>query len=143
MLSGTAEYALRAVVHLARHGDDTPMRASELAEAVAVPRTYLAKVLHELVKARVLTSARGKSGGFRLAVEPAELPLGRIVGPFDDIDPAPRRCLLGRIECDDTNPCPVHHRWKAVALEISRFFRETTLADVLSTGQPPSRRIYS
>ncbi len=130
VLSGTAEYALRAAVHLAREGAKTPVRAEDLAEAVDVPRNYLGKILHELVRAGVLRSTRGKRGGFQLAVPPAELPLLRIVSPFDDIQPR-RRCLLGRPECNDRAPCPVHHRWRATSEQIATFFRDTTLADVL------------
>jgi len=130
VLSGTAEYALRAAVHLAREGSRRPLRAEDLAEAVDVPRNYLGKILHELVRAGVLRSTRGKRGGFQLAVPPAELPLLRIVSPFDSIQPR-RRCLLGRPECNDRSPCPVHHRWRATSEQIAAFFRETTLADVL------------
>jgi Rrf2 family protein len=106
------------------------MRAEQLAAAIDVPRNYLGKILHALVRAGVLRSTRGKRGGFRLAVRPAELPLVRIVSPFDDIQPR-RRCLLGRSECSDRSPCPVHHRWRATSEQIATFFRETTLADVL------------
>lgn len=135
MLSGTAEYALRAVVQIARTSGGQPITASELAESVGVPRYYLGKVLHELVRAGVLHSTRGKLGGFRLALAPKDLSLVQIVSLFDGIS-AQRRCLLGRPECSERNPCPMHHRWKEVAEQISRFFSETTLADVLADGGP-------
>lgn len=131
MLSGTAEYALRAVVHLAGRAEDEPMRAGDLAEAVSVPPNYMAKILLDLVKAGVLESTRGKYGGFQLAVPPARLPLLRVVSIFDEMG-RQKRCLLGRPECSDRNPCPLHERWKATAEEIARFFRETTVADVLA-----------
>ncbi len=133
MLSGTAEYALRAVVHIARTPGERPITAKELSRAVGVPRNYLGKVLHELVRAGVLRSTRGKLGGFRLALPPGELSLVQIVSLFDPIGER-RRCLLGRPECSEVNPCPMHHRWKEVAEQISRFFSETTLADVLANG---------
>jgi Rrf2 family protein len=131
MLSGTAEYALRAVVFIARRGTDVPVQADELAEAVDVPRNYLGKVLHQLVRARILRSTRGKNGGFWLARDPSDLTLLEIASLFDRIE-GRRRCLLGRPECSDTYPCPVHHRWRATSEQISRFFRETTLADVIA-----------
>lgn len=130
MLSGTAEYALRAVVYIARRPSNDPVRATQLAEAIAVPRNYLSKILLELVKAGVLKSTRGKRGGFQLAVDPTKLSLLRVVSLFDPVR-GQRRCLLGRPECSDRHPCPVHHRWKRAAQEIARFFDETTVADVL------------
>lgn len=137
MLSATAEYALRAVVHLARQGDAEALQAQDLAEATGVPQSYLRKLLHELARAGVLASTRGKGGGFTLAVPPERLTLLTIVSCFDQMTPN-RRCLLGRTECSDRHPCPVHERWKDAAEEVAAFFRETTLADVLA--DPPSQR---
>ena len=131
ILSLTAEYALRAVVHLARQGEAAALQAQDLADATGVPQSYLRKILHELVRAGVLASTRGKGGGFTLAVPPSRLTLLAVVSRFDGVAPS-RRCLLGRIECSDQDPCPVHDRWKVVAEEVAAFFRETTLADVLA-----------
>ncbi|MDH3457934.1 MAG: Rrf2 family transcriptional regulator [Gemmatimonadota bacterium] len=134
MLSGTAEYALRAVVHLARERHPRKhLRANDLAGAIDVPKNYLSKILHELSRAGVLQSTRGKGGGFRLAVPPEELSLLSIVSLFDQIGER-RRCLLGRPECSDSDPCPVHGQWKSTAEQIAAFFRDTTVADVLGAG---------
>ncbi|UCF19946.1 MAG: Rrf2 family transcriptional regulator [Gemmatimonadota bacterium] len=129
MLSGTASYALRAVVYLASQPDPQPVRASELARAVDVPRNYLGKILHELVRAGILKSRRGKGGGFELAVPPEHLTLLQVAARFDRL--SGRRCLLGRPACSENNPCPVHARWRAVSLAIERFFDETTVADIM------------
>ncbi|UCF39539.1 MAG: Rrf2 family transcriptional regulator [Gemmatimonadota bacterium] len=140
MLSGTAEYALRAVVWLARQPDDQSVRASDLAESIGVPRNYLGKILHDLVRAGILESARGKNGGFRLATPPEELTLLRVVSSFDTIGVgAERRCLMGRPECDSSDPCPVHRRWQNASEAISRFFEETTVGDVLSDDRREGR----
>ena len=130
ILSGTAQYALRAVVHLARHGDGGPVTASELAEAAEVPQNYMGKILHELVRSGILTSVRGKRGGFQLAVASEALPLIRVVSSFDRLGTG-RRCLLGRPECSDADPCAAHGRWSDVAESIDEFFQVTTVADVL------------
>jgi Rrf2 family protein len=129
---------LRAVVHLARYGTEGPVQATDLAKATEVPENYLRKVLHELVRSRVLRSTRGKRGGFQLAVPADRLTLLAIVGRFDGITER-RRCLLGRAECSDANPCPMHHRWKSTAERIARFFGSTTVADVVADA-PPVRK---
>ena len=51
MLSCTADYALRAILVLARTGSDRPLRADEIADATGAPRNYLAKTLNALAKA--------------------------------------------------------------------------------------------
>ncbi len=129
MLSHTAEYSLQAVLYLAEHAVERPVRASEAADALGISHNYLSKVMHQLVRAGVLTSARGKQGGFRLAVPPTELSLLSIVSHFDRIE-VRRSCLLGKPECSDRGPCAAHWRWKAVSEQLAAFFRETTIADL-------------
>lgn len=132
ILSDTAEYALRAVLYVARTASpERPTRSDEIARALGVPRNYLSKILHTLGKSGVLRSARGPQGGFQLAVEPEELVLARIVGTFDPME-LRRSCLLGRPECSDANPCPAHPRWKGIADQVRGFFLQTTVADLLS-----------
>ena len=128
------------MVHIAQHAIDGPIQASDLATATGVPENYLRKVLHELVRAGVLRSTRGKGGGFRLALAPDRLSLLTIVGRFDGITEQ-RRCILGRQECSDVRPCPMHHRWKATAQQITHFFGSTTVADVVADTTPiPKQR---
>jgi Rrf2 family protein len=129
MLSGTAEYALRAVVYIAREANGRPVKSADLSEATGIPKNYLSKILMDLARAGVLRSTRGRNGGFSLASPPAELRLASVVSPFDAVDG--RRCLMGRLECNSEDPCPVHHRWLAASNHIEAFFRETTLADVI------------
>ena len=144
MLSRTAEYALRTVLYLADHLDEGLVGADELARVLGVPRNYLSKTLHRLSREHILASSRGKGGGFRLAADPARLTLLEVVEPFDAIS-SERRCLLGRPACDDRNPCPAHHRWKAVSTQVTDFFRRTTVADLVAdrggrmTPEPAAR----
>jgi Rrf2 family protein len=142
MLSQTAEYALRTVLYLADRQDDGLVGADELAKVLGVPRNYLSKTLHRLTREHLLASARGKGGGFRLAIDPERLTLLQVVEPFDGMS-VERRCLLGRPACDDRNPCPAHHRWKAVSTRMADFFARTTVADLVADRggrMPPAQR---
>jgi len=126
-LSQTAEYALRAMLFIAEHGNSRAVRADEIATALRIPSSYLSKTLQTLARAGVLTSERGRHGGFRLAVPADHLKLDRVVAPFEE-DPARRHCLLGGRTCSDNTACAAHHAWKATAEHIAVFFRTTTLA---------------
>ena len=134
MLSQTTEYAVRAILHIALRGDSAPVRANELAAQIGVPQNYLSKTLHQLARAGVLTSARGPTGGFQLAVPAESLTLQRIVSTFEP--PTPRRCLLGHGICGETPSCTVHARWAPVATSVQTFFTTTTIADLLRTPVP-------
>jgi len=134
VLSNTAEYALRAVLHVAENAHETEsLPVVTVAKALGIPKNYLSKILHELARAGVLASTRGKHGGFRLGRAPSRITLFDVVSCFDEIG-ATRRCLLGRPQCNDRHPCVVHDRWKDVAQEVASFFRHTTLTEVISEG---------
>jgi len=130
LLSQTSKYAVRAAIYLARHAAEGPGRVAAIAEQLEIPRNYLSKILHQLARARILASERGPKGGFRLTVAPEALTLAQIVESVDSgfLD---QPCLLGRPECSDRDPCPVHGHWKELAQEIQDFLTETTLADLL------------
>jgi Rrf2 family protein len=130
MLSQTAEYALRAVAHLAEQEADTLTPVGDIAAALDVPANYLSKILHQLARAGLVESTRGPRGGFRLGSTPDTITLADVVGAFDSLKDQ-RRCLLGRPRCSDANPCGAHERWKAVKEPMTSFFEQTTIADVL------------
>ena len=137
-LNATAQNALRAVLYIAVHGADVPVRVDSVAASLECPRNYLSKTLHALTRAGVLRSVRGRHGGFQLVDSPTALVLSRVVGPFQP--KGERRCLLGRVTCGDAHPCPAHHRWSRVASDLEGFFGQTTVADLLKQD-PASRTI--
>lgn len=134
MISKTEEYALRAVVYLAQCGGDDPVRATRMAAATGIPSNYLSKILHQLARHGVVTSERGRKGGFRLAREPHDVTIASVIEPFGSRAER-RRCLLGRPECSDANPCGAHSGWKVVKERITSFFADTTVGDVIDTDR--------
>ena len=130
MLSQTAEYAVRAVIQLALEPGGAPIQAAELARRLRLPANYLAKTLTVLGRAGLVTGTRGKGGGYVLARPAARIRVADVIAPFDRLE-GPTRCLLGRRECSDRNPCTAHHRWKAAGAAATAFYRETSIADLL------------
>ncbi len=134
MLTNTGTYALRAMIYLAARAGEGPIRVDDVAAALDVPRNYLSKVLHTLVKEGALSSLRGPHGGFELAVPASELTLSRVLAPFEEVGGG-RRCLLGTAHCEDASPCALHARWAGVATEVAAFFRDTVLEDVVEDAE--------
>lgn len=136
ILSQTAVYALQAVMYLAEAGTEELARVDDIAEALDVPRNYLSKILHNLVREGLLSSARGPRGGFRLSVDASDLTLERVIDPFGEVvERSP--CLLGRPRCIDANPCAAHERWKGVSSAVRAFFRNTTVEQLAAEHAPP------
>jgi Rrf2 family protein len=130
MLNSSADYALRAVLYMARQAPDRSCSAAAVSAALGVPRNYLGKVLNTLAHAGVLTSVRGPRGGFRLGKPASLLSLRDVVQPFQQLH-ARRVCLLGDRPCDASQPCDVHIRWQNMAKSVTEFFHETTIAELL------------
>jgi Rrf2 family protein len=124
----TAQHAVRAVLYLAGAAGEGPVRVDQIAAALDLPRNYLSKTLHALVRAGVLRSERGPRGGFQLAIPPDRLPLIRVVGVFQPFGGL--RCLVGRPDCGGPNPCAAHAQWSKVASAVEQFFDRTTIASL-------------
>ncbi len=129
MLSQTAEYALRAVVHVAGERPDLCTTA-EIAAATEIPRHYLSKVMQSLVNADLVRSQRGLYGGFLLNKADRDLTVYEVVQAVDPIRRI-QECPLGR-EAHRGNLCPLHRRLDAAVETLERGFRETTIAEILA-----------
>ena len=79
-LSVKVDYACRVLVQLARrHGAAELAHIEDLAQAEAVPANYLVQILGELRNGGLITSRRGKQGGYALARPTADISLLDIV----------------------------------------------------------------
>jgi Rrf2 family protein len=139
VLSQTAEYALRAVLAIAAEPEGPAVGAGRLAGVLWIPQNYLSKTLHQLARAGVLESTRGKLGGFRLARPAKQISLLDVVQPFDDVA-GRRTCLMGRAVCSDYNACVAHERWKLVAEQTAEFFRGTTVGALVHPRRRGAKR---
>ncbi len=134
ILSQTAEYALRALLHLAEMDGNDPTRVEDIATALSVPRNYLSKILHTLTRAGLLDSVRGPGGGFSLAAGSGTTTLLEVIKLFDPLD-LQALCFLGRPECRDDDPCPAHGQWREIKTRVLDFVTDTTLADLAEPGR--------
>lgn len=129
MLSQTVDYALRAVVHLASERPHA-CTAEKISEATCVPRQYLSKVMHSLVRAGIVNSRRGPHGGFTLARPDRELTVYEIVQAVDPIQRI-RECPLG-LKMHGKKLCPLHRRLDAALALVEEAFHESTVAEILA-----------
>jgi Rrf2 family protein len=85
-------YALQALIHLAGAYDQGLVAARAIAEAEGIPEKFLEGILLALKNARVVSSERGREGGYRLRRPPREIFIGDVVrlidgplAPFGDV----------------------------------------------------------
>ncbi|MFN0105491.1 MAG: RrF2 family transcriptional regulator [Bryobacteraceae bacterium] len=132
MFSSTLEYAFRAVTWLAANpGEGLP--AQRIAENTQVPEDYLSKVLQQLVRGGVLTSQRGRNGGFQLARPAAHISMLEVVNAVEPIARI-QKCPLG-LRQHGVRLCPLHRRLDHAYGLVETAFAETTLAELVADNR--------
>lgn len=115
MFSKTCKYAIRAVLFLATHTDeDKKMGVEQMAVELAAPKHFLAKILQQLSKHRMISSAKGRNGGFYLSEKNKSANLLTVIESFDGKGVF-TDCVLGLDNCSNDNPCPYHdsvQKWR-------------------------------
>ena|ERR1700682_3545537 len=76
-------YALKALLHLAEAHERGLVKIHEIAEEEAIPEKFLEGILVTLKNARLVTSQRGREGGYRLRRPPGEILVGEVVRIMD------------------------------------------------------------
>lgn len=135
MISQTAEYALRAMVHLAEHASSS-LPVQQIAEATQVPPGYLAKVLQALSRAKIVAAQRGLGGGYRLQRGTREISLFDVVNAvsvFERIE----RCPLG-LPQHEHQLCALHRKLDEALALVEQSFRSTSLQDLLDGAEAPT-----
>jgi Rrf2 family iron-sulfur cluster assembly transcriptional regulator len=79
LLPRPARFALMAVLDVALHARGRPVSSKELAARHDLPPRRLETLLQALVRAGILKSVRGPSGGYELARERRRLCVGEVV----------------------------------------------------------------
>jgi Rrf2 family protein len=131
MFSKATEYALRAVIHIARKGDATnKIGIDEIAKAIDSPRPFTAKILQQLRRdERILQSVTGPHGGFYLTEQARTLPV-RVILEVMNEDMVLTKCVLGLHQCSETDPCPLHKEYKSIRRQLADLFASRTVGDL-------------
>jgi len=82
-LTSRSEYALLALVHLARSTSDAYISVETIAQAQQIPPKFLEQILLALKRAKYLKSVKGQHGGYRLAKPADKISLAEIIRLFD------------------------------------------------------------
>lgn len=137
-LNRQSRYGLEALAFLARLPAGTIVPLREIAEAQALPVSFLSKIFQRLLHHGIVLSYRGKRRGYALAKPPEALSLRHILEAIEGPDIF-RRCVLWNQHCEEESPCPLHVYWQEVRGPLLRALEQATLEDVARNAAEAER----
>ncbi len=132
-LSPAAELAIRGTVTLASEYGNGPVTLDSICERRDLPKQYLVKIFGSLNRANIITTIRGKKGGYKLSRPPAEITLLDIVeaveGPI-----AMNYCQQEPSQCQE-NTCPIRPLWTEIQTVVREKLASMSLDQCLGRGE--------
>lgn len=143
MLSNSCRYGIRAVIYIASQpagSGKTGIR--QISRDLDLPTPFLAKILQQLAKQKILSSSKGPHGGFSLLRDPKKITLLDIVNTIDG-DEIFTNCLIHNGTCkhiDQKNDlCPVHDDYEDVRLGLLKLFSSNTIYDMVKKANKTAK----
>jgi Rrf2 family protein len=133
-LGRRADYAIRAVLDLARRAPDERRKAREIGDEMSIPASYLPQILAQLVQAELVGSLAGPRGGYALARPAAAISLLDVVKATEG-EVASTRCVLRGGPCRWDGVCAVHEPWSRAQQALLAELEGTSIADVAAIDE--------
>lgn len=127
MFKKETEYALRGMVYIQiQNVNGRRPGVAEIAQEIEAPFFYTAKIFQRLAKSGFVKSLKGKGGGFFLDPAKKDLPLKEVIIALEG-EELFVGCGLGLKNCDENNPCPLHHQYASIKEEINQLVSGATI----------------
>ena len=129
-ISTKGRYALRVMVDLALNSNEKYVTSKEISMRQEISNKYLEQIIAMLNKAGYLETARGNTGGYKLAKKPNEYKIGDILKATEG-DLAPIDCLTEEGKCQRQEKCTTYSFWKGLDDVINEYINSKTLEDLI------------
>lgn len=139
--STKGRYGLRAVVELAARYGEGPVSLSAVAAEQGVSEAYLEQLMRSLKNAGLVSTARGKAGGYLLTKEPSEISVGEVLraleGSTDVVD-----CVGSEANvCENACTCSARPLFLKLQSRINAVLDETTIGELTEDHIEQKKRI--
>ena len=133
-ITARVDYAVRAALELAAVAPGA-LTADRIATAQGIPARFLQTILGDLQHARLVTSQRGREGGYRLALPPEEVSIARVMRIEQGFLAEVHGQRPEDVQYAGT-AAPLAEVWVAAREAYRRVLEEVTLADVVAGKLP-------
>ncbi len=132
LITRRTDYALNLLLTLAKQSLDKPLALANIARQAKLPKSFLAKIARNLVKAQILKAKEGVKGGYVLARKPSEITLAKIISSLESVS---KNYCAGT--CDYScgcGFCTTRDVAQPLEEEIIKTLSKKTLADLMGKG---------
>lgn len=130
MLARRTEYAIRALVYISLQNRKGRIPLiPEICREIEAPQAFTAKILQALSRQGLVSSMKGRGGGFFFDDENREIRLYDVIYTMQG-DGLFVNCGFGLKNCSDINPCPLHEKYKVVRDNYYRIIKNETMASL-------------
>ncbi|MCL1975352.1 MAG: Rrf2 family transcriptional regulator [Firmicutes bacterium] len=132
-VSTKGRYGLRAIMDIAKYGQERPVTLSAISRRQQISEGYLEQLMSSMKKAGLVKSSRGAQGGYSLACEPDKIEAGDIFRALEG--PLALTACIGEAEeqaCFMQESCGSRFIWEELQKAVSRVLASYTLADLLA-----------
>lgn len=130
-ISTKGRYALRLMIDLALNGQESYVPIKSVSQRQEISEKYLEQIITQLSRAKLVKSARGAQGGYKLVRDPKDYTAGEILRAVEG-SLAPVACLEpGHEACSREAQCPTLDLWKKIQSAVNEIVDHTTLEDLM------------
>jgi Rrf2 family protein len=129
-----ADYAVRAVLHLARLNGNQRAATSQVAKEQHIPPSFLAKIISQLSIAGLLHTSRGARGGVTLARDPKDISLLEVIEAIDGPIML-NECVGENGKCTFEDDCPLRPVWCEAQEELVNRLKSTNFQKLLEQSK--------
>ena len=131
MISTRGRYAIRVMIDLAEHENDTYIPLKDIAARQNISKKYLEIIVKEMVAGNLLVGASGKGGGYKLVRKPEEYSIGEILELMEG-NLASVACLAEKTnDCPRKDCCETLPLWTEYDNMVHDFFYGKKLSDLI------------
>ncbi len=129
MFSKTCEYGIKAMIFVAQKSKEgSRISIKGIAKGTGAPEHFVAKIMQELGRKKLVQSVKGPNGGFYLDQVDLKTSLADIVKALDG-NSIYSDCVLGLKTCNESKPCPVHDQYRDVKKNLIKMLEENTIGE--------------
>ena len=131
-----SHHAIRIMLDLALHSDETPVFRHTISERQGISPDYIAQICGRLIKSGLLRSTMGPEGGYGLSRPASEIKIGEIIHAIEGPTPASYCIAPGKgITCIGRENCATHRFLLQLAQVIDSYMNSVTLQDLCDQSE--------